>query len=180
MSRRSVSPSTDSAQRMSTANRPTQRSWFKTAVAFFPFLTLVISAWLYAFHLDKLANQSMVRSKELYPLKNTPKLDPLFPSEQDSVVIGDSKDNIFYFIQVTQSRCIAEQWFCVLSLDFATSSVFRYLLSSVFIFALGPGNKQTSFTMRVIHVHVILSERRGGELNTGTKATKRLNSADWL
>ncbi|KAG0054704.1 Transmembrane protein 62 [Linnemannia elongata] len=101
MSRRSVSPATTGSSQESTPRLT--RSWFKTAVAFFPFLTLVISAWLYAFHLDKLANQSMVRSKELNPhsAKNSFKQDTTSPSEQDGVVIGDSKDNIFYFIQVS-------------------------------------------------------------------------------
>ncbi|KAF9119027.1 Transmembrane protein 62 [Mortierella sp. 14UC] len=105
MSRRSVSPATDSAQGSSSPKALNTRSWLKTAVAFFPFLTLVVSAWLYAFHLDRLANQSMVRSKELLPKdsnsnsnsKDSFRLD----SDKDSVVIGDSKDNIFYFIQVS-------------------------------------------------------------------------------
>jgi hypothetical protein len=97
-------------------------------VAFFPFLALVISTWLYAFHLDRLANQSMVRSKELNPLKNTPKLDPLSSSEQDSVVIGDSQDNIFYFIQVTL--------FVPLSLCFATSLLLwlTFICSRMYLF----------------------------------------------
>ncbi|KAH7044364.1 Metallo-dependent phosphatase-like protein [Linnemannia elongata] len=45
----------------------------------------------------------MVRSKELNPhsARNSFKQDTTSPSEQDGVVIGDSKDNIFYFIQVS-------------------------------------------------------------------------------
>ncbi|KAH7025564.1 hypothetical protein BKA57DRAFT_480317 [Linnemannia elongata] len=85
MSRRSVSPATTGLiTRIST--KTDSGPWFKTAVAFFPFLTL-----------------SIVRSKELNPhsARNSFKQDTTSPSEQDGVVIGDSKDNIFYFIQVS-------------------------------------------------------------------------------
>ncbi|KAF8941374.1 hypothetical protein EDD21DRAFT_439564 [Dissophora ornata] len=100
MSRRPVS-ATDAS-----AVVPPRRSWLKTAIAFIPFLTLVISSWLYALHLDTLANESMVRSKGL-ARNSLSKPDNDLPSHSssnaghDSVVIGDSKDNIFYFIQVS-------------------------------------------------------------------------------
>ncbi|KAF9584317.1 Transmembrane protein 62 [Lunasporangiospora selenospora] len=83
-----------------------RRSWIKTTLAYFPLLSLVLSSWLYAIHLDHLANKSMVRSRQLSDNKPT---TPEFlkdsehsrASEQDNVVIGDSKDKVFYFIQVT-------------------------------------------------------------------------------
>ena len=86
-----------------------RRSWVKTAVAFVPFITLVLGSWLYAIHLDRLANQSMVRSKEssAAPPTNhrntqttTDSLGAGSASRDDDIVIGDSKDNVFYFVQV--------------------------------------------------------------------------------
>ncbi|KAI1295983.1 Transmembrane protein 62 [Mortierella claussenii] len=88
------------------AASPQRRSWIKTAVAFIPFLALVTSAWLYAIHLHSLANLSMVRSKEHFGADDS-RSDSLSDlssppgTDQDKVVIGDSKDNIFYFVQVS-------------------------------------------------------------------------------
>ncbi|KAF9114380.1 Transmembrane protein 62 [Mortierella sp. AM989] len=100
MSRRTIS-AIDSG-----AVAPQKRSWPKTAFAFIPFLALVISAWLYAVHLDTIANQSMVRSKDYSKQTTTqdPQNNPSSPSSssvEDNVVIGDSNDNIFYFVQVS-------------------------------------------------------------------------------
>ncbi|KAF8955180.1 Transmembrane protein 62 [Entomortierella lignicola] len=101
MSRRTISV-TDSG-----AVTPQARSWLKTAFAFIPFLALVISAWLYAVHLDAIANQSMVRSKGVnkntlvQDQNNGPSSFSSSHSKDDDVVIGDSKDNIFHFIQVS-------------------------------------------------------------------------------
>lgn len=85
----------------------TTRSWFKTAIAFVPFLTFVISAWLYAFHLDTLANQSMynakLQSRQQQEQAQKQQQENQAPS-QDNVVIGDSKDNIFYFVQVKKKK----------------------------------------------------------------------------
>lgn len=86
---------------------PTTRSWFKTAIAFLPFLTLVISAWLYAIHLDTLANQSMYNAKvqsRQQQVQEQKQQQESQASSQDNVVIGDSKDNIFYFVQVKAFR----------------------------------------------------------------------------
>ncbi|KAF9935933.1 Transmembrane protein 62 [Modicella reniformis] len=102
MSRRKVSAVDASVQQ-----QPLRRSWLKTAVAFIPFLTLVISAWLYAFHLHNLANQSMVRSKDTARRSTTTsgtEADHSSPSPisvDEDIVMGDSKDGIFYFIQVS-------------------------------------------------------------------------------
>ncbi|KAF9310747.1 Transmembrane protein 62 [Podila horticola] len=83
---------------------PTTRSWLKTAIAFVPFLTLVVSAWLYALHLDTLANQSMynakVQSRQQQEQEQNQQQETQ-ASSHDNVVIGDSKDNIFYFVQVS-------------------------------------------------------------------------------
>ncbi|KAG0314209.1 Transmembrane protein 62 [Dissophora globulifera] len=77
-----------------------RRSWLKTAFAFVPFLALISSAWLYAFHLDTIASQSMVRSSRgRHSNSDNPRAS--VASDQDNVVIGDSKHNIFYFIQVS-------------------------------------------------------------------------------
>ncbi|KAG0046616.1 Transmembrane protein 62 [Gryganskiella cystojenkinii] len=88
-----------------------RRSWVKTAVAFVPFLTLVLGSWFYAIHLDRLANQSMVRSKESSrpPAssnnndndRNAQGTRKAGSTENDDIVIGDSKDNVFYFVQVS-------------------------------------------------------------------------------
>ncbi|KAF9897137.1 hypothetical protein BX616_006131, partial [Lobosporangium transversale] len=87
---------------------PQKRSWIKTIFAFFPFLALVTGAWLYAFHLDRLANQSMVRAKKniASDIKSSSRIEQSqssstapSTSNQDGTVIGDSKDNIFYFVQ---------------------------------------------------------------------------------
>ncbi|KAF9191012.1 Transmembrane protein 62 [Haplosporangium sp. Z 767] len=110
MSRRLVSGSTDphnNGQGGPGAIR--KRSWLRTAFAFTPFLTLVISAWLYALHLDRIANQSMVQSRNNIGnnlKKQTTSAEATAasfaaPADQDSMVIGDSKDNIFYFVQVS-------------------------------------------------------------------------------
>jgi len=86
-----------------------RRSWVKTAAAFVPFLALVLGSWLYAIHLDRLANQSMVRSKDSPAVPptnsgdtptNTDRLGAESASRGDDVIIGESKDNVFYFIQV--------------------------------------------------------------------------------
>ncbi|KAF9348056.1 Transmembrane protein 62 [Mortierella sp. AD094] len=98
MSRRTIS-ATDSG-----AVARQSRSWLKTAFAFIPFFALIISAWLYAVHLDTIANQSMVRSKDNSKQSNIQQDQEqnIHPSStEDNVVIGDSKDNIFYFVQVS-------------------------------------------------------------------------------
>jgi hypothetical protein len=101
MSRRPVSALDASAL-------PQRRSWFKTAVAFIPFLTLVVSAWVYAFHLHNLANQSMVHPKEKARSSTGAETDkspsPATAAGKDNIVIGDSKDKIFYFVQVTRQE----------------------------------------------------------------------------
>ncbi|KAF9411815.1 Transmembrane protein 62 [Podila epigama] len=93
------------------------RSWLKTTVAFVPFLALIGSAWLYAIHLDTLANQSMYNAKlqsrqqhqheslengfwQRQQQQQQPQ-QPNATATKDSVVIGDSKDKIFYFVQVS-------------------------------------------------------------------------------
>lgn len=88
-----------------------RRSWVKTAVAFVPFLALVLGSWLYAFHLDRLANQSMVRSKDSPSVPPSNGRDSQTNTDRlgaesargDDIIIGDSKENVFYFIQVTRA-----------------------------------------------------------------------------
>ncbi|KAF9433045.1 Transmembrane protein 62 [Entomortierella beljakovae] len=106
MSRRTIS-ATDSGNVL-----PQKRSWVKTFFAFFPFLALVIGAWTYAIHLDTIASQSMVRSKSYSKQQQQQQQSSSQQQQQqndtpdssltkDDVVIGDSRDNIFYFIQVS-------------------------------------------------------------------------------
>ncbi|KAF9979431.1 Transmembrane protein 62 [Mortierella antarctica] len=98
MSRRPLSAAGSAPSTSSALDTRPRRSWLRTAFAFIPFLTLIISAWLYALHLDTLANQSMVRSKASAKIAHAAKTAAGPRGDQDSTVIGDSKDNIFYFV----------------------------------------------------------------------------------
>ncbi|KAF9967914.1 Transmembrane protein 62 [Actinomortierella ambigua] len=89
----------------------TPRSLLRTVLAFAPFVALVVAAWSYAVYLDRIASRTMRASSTPDGRSAETASSPLAQqgaatagqgwTEDDDMVIGDSKDNIFYFVQVS-------------------------------------------------------------------------------